>query len=64
MVIADHTKLRLIGLSMIVPLDEIDVLVSDARMAEDDQAMLRSHVGQLLVPPKQEHNLWVMGVIR
>lgn len=63
-VVADHTKLRLVGLSMILPLGDIDVMVSDAGMAEDDQAMLRSHVGQLLIAPTEGYNLWVMEDIR
>ncbi|MGB3829498.1 MAG: DeoR/GlpR family DNA-binding transcription regulator [Ornithinimicrobium sp.] len=50
-VVADHTKLRLIGLSTIVGLDDIDVLISDGGLAEDDQAMLRTRVGLLLVAP-------------
>ncbi|MGC1207764.1 MAG: DeoR/GlpR family DNA-binding transcription regulator [Ornithinimicrobium sp.] len=50
-VIADHTKLRLIGLATIVQLDDIDVLVSDDGLAADDQAMLRTQVGRLLIAP-------------
>ncbi len=50
-VVADYTKLRLIGLATVVHLDQIDVLVSDDGLAADDQAMLRTHVGRLLVAP-------------
>lgn len=63
-VVADHTKLRLVGLSMIVPLDDIDVLVSDAGVAEDDQAMLRAHVGQLLIPQVEERHVWATEDLR
>jgi len=51
-VVADHTKLRLVGLATILGLDEVDVLVSDHGLAEDDRAMLSSHVGRLLVAPR------------
>lgn len=50
-VVADHTKLRLVGLSTFIALDDIDVLVSDSGLADDDQSMLRTHVGRLLVAP-------------
>jgi DeoR/GlpR family transcriptional regulator of sugar metabolism len=53
-VVADHTKLRLIGLSTIIGLDEIDVLISDPGLHADDQAMLRSHVGHLIVADDEE----------
>ena len=48
-VVADHTKLRLVGLSTIVPLDEVDVLVSDSRLAQEDRSALADDVGRLLV---------------
>ncbi|MFC3689362.1 DeoR/GlpR family DNA-binding transcription regulator [Aquipuribacter hungaricus] len=48
-VVADHTKLRLVGLATIVGLDDVDVLVCDHGLPEDDRAMLASHVGRLLV---------------
>ncbi|WP_336920830.1 DeoR/GlpR family DNA-binding transcription regulator [Aquipuribacter sp. SD81] len=48
-VVADHTKLRLVGLSTIVGLDDVDVLVTDSGVAAQDRAMLAGHVGRLLV---------------
>ena len=48
-VVADHTKLRLVGLATIVGLDDVDVLVSDSGLSPEDQAMLAGHVGRLLV---------------
>ncbi|MGI8948195.1 MAG: DeoR/GlpR family DNA-binding transcription regulator [Ornithinimicrobium sp.] len=50
-VVADHTKLRLIGLATIAPLDDVDILVSDAGLPEDDHAMIRSQGGQLVIAP-------------
>ena len=52
-VVADHTKLRLVGLATVVGLDEVDVLVCDSGLAHDDRAMLSSHVGRLLLAPVQ-----------
>lgn len=48
-VVSDHTKLRLVGLSTILPLDDVDVLVSDSGLGAADRAMLSTHVGRLLV---------------
>jgi DeoR/GlpR family transcriptional regulator of sugar metabolism len=48
-VVADHTKLRLVGLSTIVALDDVDVLVTDSGLPQPDRAMLATHVGRLLV---------------
>lgn len=56
-VVADHTKLRLVGLSTIIGLDEIDTLISDDGLPEDDQAMLRTHVGRLLVAPSDRESI-------
>ena len=48
-VVADHTKLRLVGLATIVGIDDVDVLVSDSGLSTEDQAMLAGHVGRLVV---------------
>lgn len=53
-VVADHTKLRLVGLATILGLDDVDVLVSDDGMAADDRAMLSALVGRLLVAPRAD----------
>jgi DeoR/GlpR family transcriptional regulator of sugar metabolism len=59
-VVADHTKLRLVGLARIVPLDDVDVLVSDSGLSPTDRAMLSTHVGRLIVaelPAPDSENL-------
>lgn len=48
-VVADHTKLRLVGLATVVGLDDVDVLVSDTGLSTKDRAMLAGHVGRLVV---------------
>lgn len=48
-VVADHTKLRLVGLATVALLDQVDVLVSDVGLTVDDRSMLTTHVGRLLV---------------
>lgn len=48
-VVADHTKLRLVGLSTILPMDEVDILVTDGGLSPDDRGALETSVGRLLV---------------
>ena len=48
-VVADHTKFGVIGISSIGRLDEADVLITDAGLAGEAQAALRAVVGQLVV---------------
>jgi DeoR/GlpR family transcriptional regulator of sugar metabolism len=50
-VVADHTKWGVIGLCSILALDQADVLVTDAGLAEDARAVLAEQVGELLVAP-------------
>jgi DeoR/GlpR family transcriptional regulator of sugar metabolism len=48
-VVADHTKWGVVGLSEIVPLARIDVLVSDGTLPRPARNMLRKHVGELRI---------------
>jgi DeoR/GlpR family transcriptional regulator of sugar metabolism len=48
-VVADHTKWGIVGLSTIAELGEADVLVTDDGLAEEAQAALAEHVGELIV---------------
>jgi DeoR/GlpR family transcriptional regulator of sugar metabolism len=50
-VVADHTKWGVRGLSRIARLDDADVLVTDAGLAADARAVLEEHVGRLIVAP-------------
>ncbi len=47
--VADHSKLRLVGLSTIIGLDEVDALVCDAGLSPEDRASLENQVGRLMV---------------
>jgi DeoR/GlpR family transcriptional regulator of sugar metabolism len=48
-VVADHTKWGIVGLSTIAALGEADVLVTDDALAPEAQATLSEHVGELIV---------------
>jgi DeoR/GlpR family transcriptional regulator of sugar metabolism len=48
-VVADHTKWGIVGLSTIAELGEADVLVTDDGLAEEARAALGEHVGDLIV---------------
>jgi DeoR/GlpR family transcriptional regulator of sugar metabolism len=50
-VVADHTKWGVIGLSSILALDEADVLVTDAGIGEQAHRVLAEQVGELKVAP-------------
>jgi DeoR/GlpR family transcriptional regulator of sugar metabolism len=55
-VVADHTKWGIVGLSTIAGLDEADVLVTDDRLGPDAQATLGEHVGKLIIARSVEGN--------
>jgi DeoR/GlpR family transcriptional regulator of sugar metabolism len=55
-VVADHTKWGIVGLSTIASLDEADVLVTDDRLSPDAQATLGEHVGKLVIARSVEGN--------
>ena len=48
-VVADHTKWGIVGLSTIAELGQADVLVTDDGLPEDARATLAEHVGELMV---------------
>jgi DeoR/GlpR family transcriptional regulator of sugar metabolism len=50
-VVADHTKWGVRGLSRIAGLDEVDVFVTDPGLAGDARATIAEHVEQLLIAP-------------
>jgi len=50
-VVADHTKWGVRGLSRIARLDEVDTLVTDSRLSAEARAVIAEHVGELIVAP-------------
>lgn len=48
-VVADHTKWGIVGLSTIAPLDQADVLVTDNRISAEARELLASRVRELIV---------------
>ncbi len=50
-VVADHTKWGVIGLSQIAPIDAVDTLVTDDLISSDGRAVLADRVGELIVVP-------------
>jgi DeoR/GlpR family transcriptional regulator of sugar metabolism len=48
-VLADHTKWGVVGLSQIVPLSEVGTFVTDERLDPDAQGILANRVGELIV---------------
>jgi len=48
-VVADHTKWGVIGLSTIAALDEADVLITDPGLPDDAREILEDSVGQLVI---------------
>jgi DeoR/GlpR family transcriptional regulator of sugar metabolism len=51
-VVADHTKYGLIGLATVVPLEDVDVFVTDDGLGEDERTATGSLVGRLVVAPR------------
>jgi DeoR/GlpR family transcriptional regulator of sugar metabolism len=50
-VLADHTKWGVIGLSQIAPIDAVDTLVTDDLISSEGRAVLADRVGELIVVP-------------
>lgn len=50
-VVADHSKWGIIGLSTIATLDQVDVLVTDAELDPEARRAVSQQVGQLVVAP-------------
>lgn len=51
-VVADHTKWGVVGISSIARLDEADVLISDQGLADDARETLESSVKELVLVPR------------
>jgi DeoR/GlpR family transcriptional regulator of sugar metabolism len=50
-VVADHTKWGVRGLSRIARLDQVDIVVTDSRLSAEARAVISEHVGELIVAP-------------
>jgi DeoR/GlpR family transcriptional regulator of sugar metabolism len=48
-VVADHSKWGLVGLSTIVPLDAADVLITDGAVAPEVLGVLRDHIADVVI---------------
>lgn len=48
-VLADHTKWETIGIATIAPLEDADVLITDAALPPEARALLAERVGELIV---------------
>ena len=48
-VVADHTKWGVRGLSRIAGLDEVDVLITDSGLPADARSLVTEHVGRLVI---------------
>jgi len=51
LVVADHSKWGIVGLSTIATLDQVDVLVTDADLDPTARRTVSQQVGQLLIAP-------------
>src|SRR5205807_10113314 len=48
-VLADHTKRGLVGLSSFARMDEVDVLITDDMLPDEARAQASDHVGELVL---------------
>src|SRR5687768_7141803 len=48
-VVADHSKWHVVGLSAIAPISEVDILVTDDKLPEAARRALEAQVGRLIV---------------
>jgi DeoR/GlpR family transcriptional regulator of sugar metabolism len=55
-VVADHTKWGVRGLSHIARLDEADVVVTDAGLPRDARSLLGEHVQRLVIAPRRSRS--------
>src|ERR671922_110281 len=60
-VIADHTKWGVRGLSRFASLDEADVLVTDADLPAEARTVLSEHVGEVVVAPTRSRRRAPVG---
>jgi DeoR family glycerol-3-phosphate regulon repressor len=54
-VVADHTKWNVRGLSRIAGLDEVHVFVSDEGLAPDARAAIEEHAERVLIASVHQH---------
>lgn len=54
-VVADHTKWGVVGLTQIAPLDQVDTLVTDGLLDAAARELVAEHVGQLVVATPGGH---------
>jgi DeoR/GlpR family transcriptional regulator of sugar metabolism len=55
-VVADHTKWGVRGLSHIARLDEVDVVVTDTGLPRDGRSLLGEHVQRLVLAPRRSRS--------
>jgi DeoR/GlpR family transcriptional regulator of sugar metabolism len=55
-VLADHSKWEMVGISSIAALGDADVLVTDDGLAEDARTVLEAAVGELVIVHPQTHD--------
>ena len=60
-IVADHTKFGVVGLSTITSLDEADVLVTDDGLAPAQRELLAERVGRLIVVPVSDRGAQSSG---
>ena len=63
-VLADHTKWNVTGLSSIAPLHDADTVVTDAGVSVEARALLDEHVGHVLIADPEEPDLASVDVRR
>jgi len=54
-VVADHTKWGVVGLSQIAPLSAVDILLTDDRLDLQARSALAEQVGEVMVIPTAQH---------
>jgi len=62
-VVADHSKWGVIGISSIARLDQADVLVTDAAIAPEARAILLEAVRDLIVVDPAPSSLRQLGIV-
>lgn len=53
-VVADHTKWGIVGLSSFAELDAVDMLITDSGLQPEARALVADRVGQLIIPDAPE----------
>jgi DeoR/GlpR family transcriptional regulator of sugar metabolism len=60
-VVVDHTKWGVRGLSKIAGLEEVNVFVTDAGIPDDARTVIGEHVGELVIAPSRERRRYGDG---